>query len=77
MKTELPDLLSCDECREDGNGRIHFTFSQYVDGIADGPWTFDIRNHDGTSKFQWPYDFETKRKAEQFIENLLDEAENA
>ena len=74
MTTELPDRLSCDECKEAGKGRIHFAYSQYVDEAPDGPWTFDILNHDGTSRFQWPYDFETKTKAEAFIQNILDEA---
>ncbi len=77
MTTELPDRLSCDTCREDGKATIHFTYSQYVDTAPDGPWTFDIRNHDGTSKFQWPYDFETKPKVVAFVQKVLDDAKDS
>ena len=73
--TEMPDRLSCDECREEGKNIIHFSYSQYLDEAPDGPWFWDIMNHDKTSKFQWPESFDTKPKAVAFVQKLLDDAE--
>jgi hypothetical protein len=72
-ETKLPERLSCDQCRDDGKGIIHFAFSL---ALEDEPmeWTFQILNHDKTVKFIWPHSFESKAKAVAFVQGLLDAA---
>ena len=70
---KLPERLSCDQCREDGKGIIHFA---YVRALEEEPreWTFEIQNHDKTTKFRWPQGFNSKAKAVEFVQKLLDDA---
>ena len=77
MTTEMPDRFSCDECRDEGKYIMHFAFSQYVEEMPDGPWYWNIMNHDKTSKFQWPNTFETKAKAEAFVLALVDDTKDS
>jgi hypothetical protein len=74
---ELPERLSCEECGTDQERLIHWAVSSEVHNEGDepsGPWSWEILNHDKTSKFKWPKEFDTKDRAWSHIRSILKEA---
>jgi hypothetical protein len=70
--TEIPDHIFCPECKEEGTPRMHMHFEKI---LPDGLWSWHILDHDGTSKFQWPREFESKEAAKEHITSIIEDAE--
>ena len=67
--SKLPKQLSCPECKENGEHRIHWAF--ICDDHPDGKWSWDIMNHDQTSKFKWPVLFDSNKEAKAHLNSIL------
>ena len=75
--SELPEQLSCDDCATEKERLIHWAVSAEVDNEGDepkGPWSWEILNHDKTTKFKWPKTFDTKDDAWAYIYSIVAEA---
>lgn len=73
----LPEQLSCDDCNTGKERLIHWAVSAGVEGPGaepDGPWSWEILNHDKTSRFKWPYEFDTKDAAWAHIYGIIETA---
>ena len=61
---DLPDTLPTGVVEQD-----------LLDGTArlcvDGDWTWELLNHDGTSKFEWPDSFSSQNEASEHIWDLM------
>ncbi len=73
-KYKLPEQLSCPECKEKGERLIHWGF--LCDDYPDGEWSWNIMNHDETSKFKWPTAFASKDAAKTHVNSILKDATN-
>ena len=69
---KVPSPLSCPECVENGERRIHWCFSQ-VDP-PNGQWSWHVMNHDETSKFEWPASFDSLNEAKAHVNSILESA---
>ena len=66
--TKMPKRISCPECKKEGKSIIH---TAVVHDLPDGDWTWQLLNHDGTSKFEWPGPFSSQNEAEKHIWDLM------
>ncbi len=64
-----PKQASCLECKAEGNFIIH---TAIMKDLPDGAWSWHLLNHDKTSKFKFPKDFESKSEVLDFNQSLID-----
>lgn len=67
--TEVPEHISCPECKDEGKYIMHAFFAK---DLPDGEWSWHLMNHDKTSKFQWPTLFPTKDAAQKHLFGLME-----
>ena len=76
---KIPKRLSCADCSTKKERLIHWAVSAEVDKPGDtepeGPWSWQILNHDKTARFTWPCEFDTKADAWAHIHSILKKAE--
>ncbi len=73
--TEIPSGIFCQECKDDGKGRMHMAVTSLVEDLPEGKWNWQILNHDKTVKFQWPRLFSSKDEAWSHIQGIMDSVE--
>jgi hypothetical protein len=76
----IPEQISCDDCNTGKKRLIHWAVGADVENEGDepeGPWFWEIQNHDKTCRFKWPYTFDTKEDAWCHIHKILTEAKEA
>ena len=73
---KVPSPLSCLECLENEKRVIHFAF-EYSFGQDDVPhreWSWNIMDHDKTSRFRWPASFDSRDEARDHINSIIEDA---
>ncbi len=71
----MPPHISCPECKEEGKHIMHIAFTTLVEDNPEGEWNWELTNHDGTSKWQWPTSFLSRDAAKAHIQEIMDSAE--